>query len=342
MTVKTSRLALLLSCSILIFLTVVLKAEETPAAAPAPAVDTAPAPAVPAAAEPAAVAPAVPPAAVTSAETKPEYIGASACLNCHADQAKFQNSKHAHSFRELKGIAFEKSCETCHGPGSLHAATGGDKTNPDFSKLNLFKKMTSREISQTCMECHKGGERFHWEGSVHNSRDVSCLSCHSVHNAKSPNEKSLLKAESTTATCFECHKLQKSQTMRSSHMPVREGKMTCSDCHNPHGGKGPTLLKQATVNENCLSCHAEKRGPFLWEHAPVRENCLNCHLPHGSQHDRLLKARRPRLCQECHDEGRHPGTSSSPSSVRLAGRSCTECHSQVHGSNHPAGVRHLR
>ena len=33
------------------------------------------------------------------------------------------------------------------------------------------------------------------------------------------------------------------------------------------------MLKEASVNDNCYKCHAEKRGPFLWEHPPVRENC---------------------------------------------------------------------
>ena len=53
----------------------------------------------------------------------------------------------------------------------------------------------------------------------------------------------------------------------SSHMPIREGKITCSDCHNPHGSVTEKLIRQASVNEVCYTCHAEKRGPFLWEHA---------------------------------------------------------------------------
>jgi predicted CXXCH cytochrome family protein len=50
-------------------------------------------------------------------------------------------------------------------------------------------------------------------------------------------------------------------TEQSSHMPIREGKMTCSSCHNPHGSYGDALLKTATVNDTCYKCHAEKRGP---------------------------------------------------------------------------------
>jgi predicted CXXCH cytochrome family protein len=52
-------------------------------------------------------------------------------------------------------------------------------------------------------------------------------------------------------------------------------------------------LLEATVNDTCYQCHAEKRGPFLWEHAPVREDCTNCHSPHGSTQPSLLKARTP-------------------------------------------------
>ena len=65
--------------------------------------------------------------------------------------------------------------------------------------------------------------------------------------------------------------------------------MTCTDCHNPHGTPNPFQLKQASVNENCYSCHAEKRGPFLFTHPPVFDNCDNCHEPHGTINDCLLK-----------------------------------------------------
>ncbi len=268
-----------------------------------------------------------------------EYVGAETCLACHANREEFRENVHAKAWPKAKGIEFSKSCETCHGPGSLHSAAGGDKSNPDFFAIKNPKQMPSAEISATCLACHSGGERKHWQGSSHDSRDVSCLSCHSMHDSKSHGGKALLSKATEMETCFQCHNTKKAQFQRSSHMPLHEGKMTCTDCHNPHGGSGPTLLKQASVNENCLSCHAEKKGPFLWEHPPVRENCLNCHAPHGSQHDRLLKEKRPRLCQQCHDEGNHPATASGPTSLHLAGRSCTECHSQIHGSNHPSGVR---
>ncbi|MDP2401816.1 MAG: cytochrome c3 family protein, partial [Actinomycetota bacterium] len=88
-----------------------------------------------------------------------------------------------------------------------------------------------------------------------------------------------------------------------------------------------------------------KRGPFIWEHAPVRENCMNCHLPHGSNNDKLLKQSRPHLCGSCHSFAgggmgqtfRHPVDTAGPTQIR--GRSCQNCHSQIHGSNSPDGAR---
>jgi DmsE family decaheme c-type cytochrome len=128
----------------------------------------------------------------------------------------------------------------------------------------------------------------------------------------------------------------------SSHMPVREGKLTCSSCHNPHGSVTEKLIREASVNENCYKCHAEKRGPMLWEHAPVREDCLNCHTPHGSNYENLLKTARPRLCHDCHSFAHGTSGFQGPTSTYVLGRGCGQCHSNIHGSNHPNGVFFLR
>ena len=135
---------------------------------------------------------------------------------------------------------------------------------------------------------------------------------------------------------------------KSGHMPLREGKMDCTTCHSPHGSTNVRMLKIGnTLNETCSSCHAEKRGPFLHDHAAGRESCASCHDPHGSNNDRMLVAKEPMLCQRCHVSSRHPatiydGTQIAAASNRVVGRSCVNCHSQIHGSNHPAGEKFLR
>jgi DmsE family decaheme c-type cytochrome len=109
------------------------------------------------------------------------------------------------------------------------------------------------------------------------------------------------------------------------------------------------MVKAETVNQQCYSCHADKRGPFMFEHPPVEENCLSCHNPHGSSHARLLNEKTPNLCQDCHDWSRHPGTfyggghgftlNGAPNpgvSTRFIARNCLNCHNAIHGTNAPA------
>ena len=103
------------------------------------------------------------------------------------------------------------------------------------------------------------------------------------------------------------------------------------------------MLVSHSVNTVCYTCHAEKRGPFLFEHPPVTENCVNCHDAHGSNHEKMLKTIKPRLCQQCHDPTSHPTRAYAINDPKLIplrfipGRQCVNCHFNIHGSNHPAG-----
>jgi DmsE family decaheme c-type cytochrome len=192
---------------------------------------------------------------------------------------------------------------------------------------------TAEQNNAICLTCHERGERTLWQGSVHETRGLACTDCHTI--MKNVSAQHQLKTAFEPDTCFQCHKDRRAQMFRSSHMPMREGKIVCSDCHNPHGSATEAMLRQDSVNDNCYKCHAEKRGPFLFEHAPVRENCLNCHDPHGSINEYSLKISMPRLCYECHTIGH---TQSGPNSQFTMSRTCLNCHTNIHGSNSPAGA----
>ena len=251
------------------------------------------------------------------------------CSNCHEDAV-------SHVQKTMHG-KLANSCADCHGDVTAHAASG------DPADVKSLKSLSPKEASQTCLNCHEKGRQANWHGGMHDRRGVGCTSCHSVHDFKS--EKAQLKTVRAQETCFSCHPNVRSQGMRTSHHPVREGKMDCSSCHNPHDATKPKMLLAESINEQCYSCHTEKRGPFLWEHAPVREKCTTCHTPHGSNHDKLLVAKQPYLCQRCHANTRHPGTlydarnavaGANPSN-RLIEHGCRNCHQNIHGSNHPSG-----
>jgi DmsE family decaheme c-type cytochrome len=292
------------------------------------------------AAQPNSGAAPTPPKAAAPRRARPvidaTYVGEKVCMTCHAGHA-------AEFAKTLMGrIASTKktmNCETCHGPGSAHAKAGGGRGVGGIISFRANDdSRTAEENNAICLGCHAKGDRTLWQGSTHESRGVACTNCHTI--MKDVSRKRQLKTVAEQDTCFQCHKNKRAEMWRSSHMPVREGKMTCSNCHNPHGSYSESLLKQATVNDTCYQCHAEKRGPFLWEHAPVRENCLNCHDAHGSTNDFLLKISRPRLCQSCHANlTGHPGNPRNPQSLYATNRECQNCHSQHHGSNSPSGSR---
>jgi len=310
---------------------------------------------------------AAPPAAWGTVTADAARQAVKSCGKCHKDYIdKWLPTKHGQIFTKNPQNELQAAgCAACHGDGMRHMDDAKAKSDPGSAPLDLnlivrFSKdggLTPAEERSICMTCHFGSENMaHWRGSTHESADLSCLDCHqrllaTIPVKLGPQTRRLPEqVRVSTEVCVNCHVQKRATMMRTSHMPVREGKMTCVDCHAPHGGKGPANLIQASVNENCYSCHAEKRGPLLWEHPPVREYCGNCHDPHGSNYESMLKMKQPYLCQTCHNANYHPSTLYTGAGVVANGggakqqifRGCANCHMQVHGSNHPSGPRFTR
>ncbi len=289
--------------------------------------------------------------------------GADTCIKCHDEDEEypvFDIFKTKHGQQGDKHSPFAGlQCEACHGPGVAGAAAmqevldkGGHvgkvrpgQERPPILNFGIKSDESIETQNKMCLNCHQGGDHISWQGSQHGGGDMACAYCHTVHTAEDPVMSKSTQAE----VCFNCHKDRRADFYKPSTHPVRFGEISCTDCHSPHGGNTDTQLIKPTLNQTCYTCHSEKRGPLLWEHAPVAEDCSLCHNPHGSIHQNLLTKRAPLLCQQCHSQAGHPGIAQTGSglltgtpSAFLMGNACLNCHVQVHGSNHPSGVKLMR
>ncbi|MDP3850877.1 MAG: cytochrome c3 family protein [Luteolibacter sp.] len=206
------------------------------------------------------------------------FVGSETCKECHGDiLSNFHDRTHGKIITTgNKGL--ERGCEACHGPGSKHAESGGDKS--------LIKKGTSN-----CIACHQDvNARFNM-ASHHPIKEgaMDCTSCHDHHGDKRTT------LSSTTRLCTSCHQ-DKQGPHVFEHPPVAEN---CTNCHNPHGSP---IRKMLTASQPmlCLQCHsiaqnrhghnAAGNGGGATVSGAALRNCTSCHGSiHGSTTDQHLR-----------------------------------------------------
>ena len=201
------------------------------------------------------------------------------CLACHAG-----GSKRTHwdgSTHQTRGTA----CTSCH---SMHS--------PD----RVLVKLTQPEV---CLTCHKQ-QRTEIQRTFRHpilEGKVACSDCHNPHGSIG---RALMKRDSVTDTCFQCH-AEKRGPFVHEHEPVTSD---CTLCHNPHGTVADSMLKL--------------RPPFL---------CHQCHTPHGGQVAQVMG--------QGQSSAIISATSSGKSGINYTqARGCMNCHTQVHGGNNPSAT----
>jgi tetratricopeptide (TPR) repeat protein len=193
------------------------------------------------------------------------------CVACHAGRAEAVEGS-------LHRIRFDEQvigCESCHGPGSLHAdLRHGPNPVPaeeDVSIVNPGKLPRSR-LESVCAACHLSGAatvamRGRRSGDF---RPGMPLSDYRIDYRFESGE------ELMTVTG---HVAQ----LRQSVCYQQSAEMTCLTCHDPHARDKP---KDAATfyRQKCLSCHTVQacgldEARRLAQDAA--DNCLTCHMPRG-------------------------------------------------------------
>ncbi len=276
-----------------------------------------------------------------------DYVGNDTCLSaCHFHdriRKDFEASTMGAQMSGTTGLPLI-DCESCHGPGSLAIegitaervkadAEKGIRTECRHETLIDLKSLPSPALSLICLKCHSANATFNlhnWNAGAHALAEISCSNCHDVHAGPDL----IVRHDLAYQMCIECHEDNRARFNLPSHHPVAEGKVLCTDCHSPHGTPNDHLLRKKTVKATCTRCHPEKEGPFVYGHAGATEDCSACHEPHGSVNDNLLTVSEPYLCLQCHESGagHFPGSREGRAAFYTR---CTDCHSQVHGSDVP-------
>lgn len=270
------------------------------------------------------------------------------CANCHRDKfAGLQHNAHTvlgdDDWQARTGQAL--ACANCHGDAAAHIRGGGGPRN-----IFGFRSEPVTERNARCLACHRTDHPA-FDRSPHALAGMACTGCHQQHGehaattllrqpAGPPDVEAL---PGRSRVCFECHSEQFALFDLNEHHRLREGVLECTSCHNPHEPATRSLLG-GFKQQQCVGCHTDKGGPFVFEHPASRiEGCTACHAPHGSPNRHLLAHERvAELCISCHAEipQFHIGFSPTAPARFSLDTQCTNCHSQIHGSNfHPRFLR---
>src|SRR5256714_1928510 len=185
-----------------------------------------------------------------------EFVGSEECATCHEAIVKdFKTATHSR-LKAQGDNAKNMGCESCHGPGSLHVKSGGERT----------KIVNPRRTPTTCFQCHTE-VRAAFQLPHHHpvlEGKVSCADCHNPHRGDAvkgggTNVAQTVKGGGTmllghNETCFQCHIAQRGPFV-FEHEAVREG---CVSCHSPHGSVNQRMLNQRNATL-CLKCHFQQQ-----------------------------------------------------------------------------------
>jgi hypothetical protein len=191
------------------------------------------------------------------------------CVICHVgrvesvDGSRYRTKIHDQSI----------SCESCHGPGSLHVQKHRDGKNySDILDLTIVNPshLTRAQSEATCGQCHlRGAASVVLRGrSIQGFRPGLRLTDFRADYQLEHPEK-------------EMKVVGHVEQMRLSRCYQESTTLTCTTCHDPHA-KPPSEQRVEYFRQKCLECHAVDKCQLDQEQRLLRDqqdNCVACHMP---------------------------------------------------------------
>lgn len=255
------------------------------------------------------------------------YVGPERCRACHGRLSDaWSRTPHSLTAKPRNLPPELLGCEACHGPGALHASS------MDRTKIVNPARLPPTGVNAVCGRCHVKGAHARvpdawsnlegdvWRRTAHQKKGVSCLACHTGHQASTRLPAGEL--------CASCHDELLGGKGRFAHLPVAQ--QQCTLCHDPHGTSRRYGLSR-DLSATCKQCHDVTTKGSLTAHRgyDVRNSdCTSCHTPHGRNVEaKLIKPVQHapfgrRQCAACHIKG-------SAALVKPPPQLCYSCHDQA-------------
>ena len=165
------------------------------------------------------------------------------CIGCHTTTVTIAGT-------ELKDVEPNVGCESCHGPGSRHAAAMQEGlTEEAFIGFGSLASVGALKQIEMCGKCHRVPDMLHPE-------DVA--------------------ADNPLITRFQPVGLLNSPCFLKS-----EDRLGCTTCHDPHrhAAENPQRYVQS-----CLRCHDPHDRQSTSCPVSATADCVRCHMPPTEVH----------------------------------------------------------
>jgi len=229
------------------------------------------------------------------------------CADCHTTELKknfdIAENRYHTSFAEMN-----VSCETCHGPGSIHVELAEVESptwdGPLGYGLPRLKGKYSKNEIETCARCHmrraqQVADDFRPGGDLGDYFAAALLREPLYHADGQINDEVYVygsfiqsKMHARGIRCSDCHD---PHSTKLKH----EGNQVCTSCHQHPAQKYDTPEhhhhKMGSTGAQCVECHMPEKHYMVVD--PRRDHSFRVPRP-----DLSLALRTPNACTDCHLE----------------------------------------